>query len=248
MDLGPSIENPEVLVPGMQYTLKNLASSMTSRTEQTLFAQSHSFAPPNGRLIKFQMASATEWCQLDTVKFVCELENLNQLETGAQSLANQTLLGPPQVMFSELRILINGVVVEHIQDFGRTAVTLNALTPTDTKIMDGMSAFQLVDPYGIRAEQLRDDAEVRNVSYRRVTCEQYEDLLAGEKRTISFSLAPSGLFQSAYMFPLMHGSVSVELLLVSSPKDCCMSTWGEASNIAAKPRGERFQKNQPRLC
>ena len=67
----------------MMYTLKNQASSITSRTEQTLFAQSHSFAPPNGRLIKFQMASAAEWCQLDTVKFVAEIENLNQLEDGA---------------------------------------------------------------------------------------------------------------------------------------------------------------------
>ena len=114
--------------------------------------------------------------------------------------------------------------------------------------MNGMSAFQLVDPYGIRAEQLREAGNVRNVLYGRVTCEQYEDLLAGEKRTISFSLAPSGLFQSAYMFPLMHGSVSVELLLVSSPKDCCMSTWAQASQIAAKPRSERFQINQPRLC
>ena len=53
MDLGPSIEQPEVLVPGMQYVLKNQASSITSRTEQNLFAQSPSFAPPNGRLLKF---------------------------------------------------------------------------------------------------------------------------------------------------------------------------------------------------
>ena len=66
----------------MQYTLKNQASSITRRTEQTLFAQSHSFAPPNGRLIKFVMVSANEWCQSDTVRFVCELENLTQLEDG----------------------------------------------------------------------------------------------------------------------------------------------------------------------
>ena len=121
-----------------------------------MFAQSHSFAPPNGRLIKFQMASAAEWCQLDTVKFVCEIENLNQLAAGGAEYAHPlTLLGPPQVMFSELRILINGVVVEHIQDFGRTAVTLNSLTPTETKIMNGMAAFQMVDPYGTNPEVLR---------------------------------------------------------------------------------------------
>ena len=77
----------------MQYVLKNQASSITSRTEQTLFAQSHSFAPPNGRLIKLQMASAAEWCQLDTVTFVAELENLNQLENGKASAQPLTLLG-----------------------------------------------------------------------------------------------------------------------------------------------------------
>ena len=113
----------------MQYVLKNQASSITSRTEQTLFAQSHSFAPPNGRLIKFQMASAAEWCQLDTVRPVCELENLKHLEDGTASNQNLQLLGPPAIIVQELRILVNGVVVEQIQDFGRTTVTLNALTP-----------------------------------------------------------------------------------------------------------------------
>ena len=94
------------------------------------------------------MASAAEWCQLDTVTFVAELENLNQREDGAASVHPLTLLGIPQVMVQELRILINGVVVEHIQDFGRTAVTLNALGPTESKIMNGMQALQLVDPWG----------------------------------------------------------------------------------------------------
>ena len=64
------------------------------------------------------------------VPFVGEIQNLNQLEAGGGEHAHPlTPLGPPQVMFSELRILNNGVIVEHIQDFGRTAVTLNSLTP-----------------------------------------------------------------------------------------------------------------------
>ena len=127
MDLGPSIENPEILVPGMQYVLQNQASSITSRTEQTLFAQSHSFAPPNGRLVKFQMASAAEWCQLDTVRFVCELQNLDQLEDGTGNAAPLELLGPPAIICQELRILVNGVVVEQIQDFGQLKQTAVAI-------------------------------------------------------------------------------------------------------------------------
>ena len=130
----------------MQYVLKNQASSITSRTEQTLFAQSHSFAPPNGRLIKFQMASAAEWCQLDTVKFVCELQNLNQLEGGGGRASPLELLGPPAIIVQELRILVNGVVVQQIQDFGRTVATPNASTPSTTEIMNGMEALEREDP------------------------------------------------------------------------------------------------------
>ncbi len=73
-----------------------------------------------------------------------------------------------------------------------------------------------------------------NVSEKRIACEKYEALVAGEKRTISFSLAPSGLFQSGYLFPLMHGSSSVEMLLVSSPKDVVVS------DLAADPGGGVF--------
>jgi hypothetical protein len=196
MDLGPSIENPEVLVPGMQYVLKNQASSITSRTEQTLFAQSHSFAPLNGRLIKFQMASAAEWCQLDTARFVAEIENLNQLEGGAESLQNLEFLGPPSIIIQELRILVNGVVVEQIQDFGRTVVTLNALTPLESKIMNGMEAIQMADPDGQDPAVAADAGDATGISEKRIKCEKYLALIAGEKRTISFSLAPSGLFQS----------------------------------------------------
>ena len=188
MDLGRSVENPEVLVPGMMYTLKNQASSITSRTEKTLFAQSHSFAPPNGRLIKFLMASAAEWCQLDTVKFVCELENLNRRDADRTTAYEHPLelLGPPQVMFSELRILINGVVVEHIQDFGRTAVALNALTPEATKVMNGMQALQLDDPDNRSAPQLHPapTAARAQLNKKAISVERYETLAAGEKLSL----------------------------------------------------------------
>ena len=124
----------------LQYTLKNQASSITSRTEQTLFAQSHQFAPPSGRLIKFVMASAAEWCQSDTVRFVCEVENLNQLVDGTAAEHTLEFLGPPQVIIQEARVLVNGVVVDTIQDYGRTVVTLNALTPIPTKELNAMRA------------------------------------------------------------------------------------------------------------
>ena len=203
----------------MMYTLKNQASSITSRTEQTLFAQSHSFAPPNGRLIKFQMASAAEWCQLDTVKFVAELENLNQLEDGTANADELQLLGPPSIIVQELRILVNGVVVEQIQDFNRTVMTLGALMPISTKIMNSMEANVLMsDPHGQQDRVAANAGVPAEIQEKRIQCEKYEPLAPGEKRTISFSLAPSGLFQSGYLFPLdmLGGDRASEKLMCPS--------------------------------
>ena len=63
-------------------------------------------------------------------------------------------LGPPQVIIQEARVLVNGVVVDTIQDFGRTVVTLNALTPTETKTLNAMDAMQMRDPLGSDQDML----------------------------------------------------------------------------------------------
>ena len=152
----------------------------------------------------------------------------------------------------ELRILVNGVVVEQIADFNRTALTLGSLMPTTTKIMNGMEAnILMLDPHGQQAPVARNPGGIATeIQEPRINCEKYEPLAAGEKRTISFSLAPSGVFQSAYLFPLMHGSISVEMLLVSSPKEVVVSDLAVApgQGVAARRRSERWQINQPRLC
>ena len=74
------------------------------------------------------------------------------------------LLGPPAIIVQELRILVNGVVGEQIQDFGRTVVTLNALTPLPTKIMDGMAAIQMADPYGSEAPVAQGDNSEKRIA------------------------------------------------------------------------------------
>ena len=151
------------------------------------------------------MASAAEWCQLDTVKFVAEIENLNQLEDGTAHAQQLQLLGPPSIIVQELRILVNGVVVEQIQDFNRTVMTLGALMPTQTKIMNSMEANVLMlDPYGHQDRVAPNLGAAAEIQEPRINCERYQPLNPGEKRTISFSLAPSGLFQSGYLLSLIH--------------------------------------------
>ena len=74
-------------------------------------------------------------------------------------------------------------------------------------------------------------------------------LQAGEKRTISFSLNPLSLFTSGYLLPLMHASIAIELLLVTSPKDVVVSDApvDPGEGIVQRRRSERWSINQPRL-
>ena len=165
------------------------------------------------------MASAAEWCQLDSVKFVAQLENLNQLEDGTAHPEPPQLLGPPSIIVQELRILVNGVVVEQIQDFNRTVMALGALMPISTKIMNSMEANLLMsDPYGQEDRVAANLGVPARIQEKRIQCEKYESLTPGEKRTISFSLAPSGLFQSGYLFPLdmLGGDRASEKLMCPS--------------------------------
>ena len=60
----------------------------------------------------------------------------------------------------------------------------------------------MADPYGQDPPVVANVGAPTNVSEKRIKGEKYLALVAGERRTISFSLAPSGLFQSGYMFPL----------------------------------------------
>jgi hypothetical protein len=62
--------------------------------------------------------------------------------------------------------------------------------------MNGMEAIQMADPYGQAPAVAANPRGATNVSEKRIQSEKYLALSAGEKRTISFSLAPSGLFQS----------------------------------------------------
>ena len=105
-------------------------------------------------------------------------------------------------------------------------------------------------PYGHDPAVAANAGSPANVSEKRIQSEKYLALVAGEKRTISFSLAPSGLFQSGYTFPLMHGSISLEMRIVSSSKDVVVSDLGTdpGNGVFQRRHSERWQVNQPRLC
>ena len=126
--------NNEVLVPGLSYGMKNVSSMITSRREVTVFAQSGSFQPPSGRLIKFHIADASSWWQLAATKLVFELENRNLAADGVTAAAYPLeLLGPPTCTIDTLRILSQGVITENIESYARTVNTWETALPKQTR-------------------------------------------------------------------------------------------------------------------
>ena len=121
-----------------------------------------------------------------------------------------------------------------------------------------MDALQMVDPHGALPNVGLDAALVdefggpmgnRAPRRRRINVEKFEPLAPGEKRTISFSLNPLSLFTSGYLLPLMHASIAIELLLVTSPRDVVVSDQPAelGANILRRRRSERWQINEPKL-
>ena len=112
-----------------------------------------------------------------------------------------------------------------------------------------MDALQMVDPYGAQPEVAPGGPDDVVPCYRETNVEKFEPLAPGEKRTISFSLNPLSLFTSGYLLPLMHASIAIELLLVTSPKDVVVSDApvDPGEGIVQRRRSERWQINQPRL-
>ena len=108
----------------------------------------------------------------------------------------------------------------------------------------------MADPYGTDPAVAANPAAATVVSEKRINVETFEPLAPGEKRTISFSMAPSALFTSSYLFPLMHASVSIEMLLVTSSKDCVVSDLAAdpGNGVIQRRTSEKWLSNQPRLC
>ena len=75
MDTGANPAQEEQLVAGLNWSLKNVASSILSSEKATFFSSPGEFRPESSRIIKISMADSSRWANLATLQIALELHN-----------------------------------------------------------------------------------------------------------------------------------------------------------------------------
>ena len=92
----------EILLPGMNFGMRNLASMVTGRRDVTIFSQPGVYDPLSSRLVRFHLASSSDWAMLGTAKFSAELVN-----DGDKPFE---LISAPLGIFNQWRLLSQGSI------------------------------------------------------------------------------------------------------------------------------------------
>ena len=74
-DVGANPAQEEVLVVGLNWSLKNIASSILSSEKATFFSSPGEFRPESSRLVKIALADSSRWANLATLQIALELHN-----------------------------------------------------------------------------------------------------------------------------------------------------------------------------
>ena len=102
----------------------------------TIYSQPGVYNPSSSRLVRWHIASSSDWAMLGTAKICCELVN----DDPANSLE---LITGPLGLFSQWRLLSQGSIIE-TQDFlGRTANTLNSTLPVEARQLNAAEAIPM---------------------------------------------------------------------------------------------------------
>ena len=94
---GPSPMAEEVLLPGLAFGMRNIASMVTGRRDVTIYSQPGVYDPLSSRLVRFHLASSSDWAMLGTAKICCELVNDGD--------APLELISTPLGIFNQWRML-----------------------------------------------------------------------------------------------------------------------------------------------
>ena len=222
----------EILLPGMNFGMRSVASMVTGRRDVTIFSQPGVYNPLSSRLVRFHLASSSDWCMLGTAKICAELVNDGD--------APLELISTPLGLFSQWRMLSQGSIVESTDFLTRTANTMVSTLPVEARQINAMEAVpmrqslcapsevpnadQRLYKYnndGVLGVPYADNGGIPKMSD--LNCERYEVIPPKGRKTICFSPL-SGVFQSNMCWPLPHCSITCELQLVADPAEVCAST------------------------
>ena len=110
---------PERLLDGLQYKLRDTANYVLRKDQSTAFpASGNTFSPTGIRVLRFNLANVG-YLVPKSVRVNCSFNNKD-------ATANHAVkpLGTMSSMFSRMRILCGGVIIEDIVEFSRVNAML----------------------------------------------------------------------------------------------------------------------------
>ena len=238
MDVAENPAQIEVLVSGLSWGLRNVASSVLT-SEQAVFysSQAGKLQSHNSRLLKITVADASRYANLATLKLCFTLTN----EDADKPLE---LLTSPLGCFDSYRLMSQGTTLTDIGDsYARLGTTLDALQGREAKIYKSQAALPLrhsmltkLVPNGdgrrwsnsgnlYNATTGADEQQFDGTQHKRpvisdIEVERYVCIPPGESRVVCMSpICP--IVQSGLMWPLPHASLEFQWMLQPIAESIC---------------------------
>ena len=183
----------DALIGGLSYKLKAGASYVTNRRSVTYFAQGgNSYSSQGVKVMKFHL-TGDQWLDPSTFHVMLQVNNRDAAKPLKSAHWN------PAVMFSRMRLIAGGSVLEDISDANRLSLMLDALTSSDERTLRHTQGFSI----------LRDASEAFDWA---------DTIPANDSRIVMFKPL-FGLFKQEKLIPLRYCPLQIELELVSTMSD-----------------------------
>ena len=195
----------DYLIDGLSFKLRPGASYVIDRQSVTFHPQGSNIYRPNGgtKLIKINL-TGDNWLDPSTVKVMFDLRNM-AIPIGAGPLLRP--LGAPYSFFRRMRVLVNGAIVEDIDNFNRVSELFSILSPKDYRINEDMEGFGKTYDHGLP-----------NPITTIMNSNTYTGIGPSKAQTVLFTPL-SGLLKQKKFIPLRYASINFELELVDNMTD-----------------------------
>lgn len=193
------------LLNSLTFDLPQSINYIVERKSVSWYPSGSSEYAPNGvKVIKFNLTGQSNWLDPQTIRLKFRLMNKDDVNNYDLYLLNAL----PTNFFRRARLIVNGTVVEDVENFNLVCNLLHILKPAEARMNDAVEGFGLYDK---QAGQLPSiGLDILNVS---------PVIHSGQSRVATCSL-PFGVFNQNKKLPLSFlQNMQIELELVNNFTD-----------------------------
>lgn len=198
----------DYLIDGLSFKMRPGASYVIDRQSVTYHpAGSNIYRPAGGtKLVKINL-TGDNWLDPSTVRVMFDLRNMASIVLDPVATPILRPLGNPYSFFRRMRILVNGAIVEDIDNFNRVSELFSILSPKDYRINEDMEGFGKTYDHGLP-----------NPITTNMTSVTYTGINPSKAQTVLFTPL-SGLLKQKKFIPLRYAPITIELELVDNMTD-----------------------------